>query len=111
MKTKKKEAYRHGEIALVKIDKLPEGLKPSNSKILMTGSHGNNHSFDKGLFYPKIEGDYIFGYLEAKSTTLLHMDHGHGEEEKIKKANLPDGIYELRKQHEHTPQGLQPVID
>jgi hypothetical protein len=106
-----KKAIRHGEIALVQIQKLPEGLIKSDSKVLMTGSHGNSHSFDKGTLYPRIEGEYVFGYLEANSTTLLHSEHGEKSGDKIKKAKISDGFYQLRKQHEHTPSGLLPVID
>lgn len=105
-----KKAYRHGEVALIKISKLPNDLTPSDSKVLMTGSHGNSHSFDNGVLYPSKNGNYVFGYLEAKNTNLLHSEHGEGKEP-IKKAKIEDGFYELRKQHEHTPQGLIPVID
>jgi len=69
MKTK---AYRHGEIALVKVSEMPKNLKASESKIFMTGSHGNNHSFDNGKFYPVQDGT-TFGYLKAKDTSLLHL--------------------------------------
>lgn len=70
----KKQAYRHGEILLLKIDKLPEGLKESKSKIIMTGSHGNNHEIDNGKLYFKQNG-FTFGYLVAKNTNLLHLKY------------------------------------
>jgi hypothetical protein len=103
----KKQAYRHGEICLVKIDKLPKGLTLSKGKVLMVGSHNNSHTIDKGKIYLKKDGDYIFGYLVAKDTTLLHAEHG----DKKGRAKIKDGIYELRKQNEYTPQGLIPVKD
>lgn len=106
-----KKAYRHGEIALVKIDKLPKGIEKSDSKVLMSGSHGNSHTIDNGIFYPKTDDQYIFGYLEAKNTNLLHSEHGNSKKGLLKSAKIEDGFYELRKQHEHTPQGLSPVID
>jgi hypothetical protein len=102
-----KQAYRHGEIALVKVDKLPEGLKLSKSKTIMTGSHGNNHDIDKGELYFTNEGVYIFGYLVAKDTNLLHPEH----KDKTGGAKIEDGIYQLIKQQEYTPSGLIPVID
>ena len=54
---------------------------------------------------------HVFGYFMAKNTTLLHADHGEKTKASLKKARLPNGIYELRKQTEHTPQGLVPVRD
>jgi hypothetical protein len=105
-----KKAYRHGEIALIAIDKLPDNLKPSESKILMEGSHGNNHSFDSGVFYPHKDGIYIFGYLKAENTNLLHTEHGEGKKQ-LKTAKIPDGFYELRKQNEVVNNELKQVID
>ena len=107
---KKKQAYRHGEILLVKIDKIPKSLKENTSKIIMQGSHGNSHSIDTGKLYFKKEGNYVFGYLVAKNTNLLHVEHGVGSGS-LKKAKIEDGIYQLIKQQEYTPDGLIPIID
>lgn len=101
-----KKAYRHGEVLLLKIDKLPEDLKPSKEKVFMIGSHGNNHSIDKGILYFKTDGT-TFGYLEAKDTSLVHPEHSP----KSGKAKIEDGFYQLIKQQEYTPEGLIPVID
>jgi len=107
MNETKKQAYRHGEIVLLKVDKLPKGLELSKSKIIMKGSHGNNHEIDNGKLYFKKENDYVFGYLVAKNTNLLHPEH----KDKSGKAKIKDGIYQLIKQQEYTPNGLIPVID
>lgn len=104
---KKQQAYRHGEILLLKINKLPKGLTVSKTNIIMTGSHGNNHSIDTGKIYFKKEGDFVFGYLVAKNTNLLHPEH----KEKSGKCPIKDGVYQLIKQNEFTPNGLIPVID
>ena len=106
----KKQLIRHGEIALIKINDLPKDLTASESKILMKGSHGNDHSFDNGIFYPKVIDTYIFGYLEAKNTTLFHSEHGEGKG-KLKTVKLLDGFYELRKQNEFINNELQQIID
>lgn len=101
------KAFRHGEILFKLIDKLPKGLKETKSNVFATGSHGNSHTFDNGKLYLKQDGDYIFGYFVAKDTNLFHPEHSA----KIGDAKLPDGIYELRKQNEHTPEGLVQVFD
>ncbi len=104
MKTK---CYRHGEILLKKISKLPKGLKVSDSKCIMQGSHSNSHTINNGKLYFVKEGTYVFGYLVAKDTSLLHPEHSP----KVGQAKLPNGIYQLLKQQEYTPNGLVPVID
>lgn len=101
------KAYRHGEVLLVKIEKLPEGLTASKEKVFMVGSHGNNHSIDNGTIYFKKDGDFVFGYLKAKNTNLIHPEH----KDKSGKASIEDGFYKLIKQQEFTPEGLVPVID
>ncbi len=92
---------------MVKVESLPKGLKVSKSKVIMTGSHGNNHTITTGKLYFKNESEFVFGYLVAKSTTLLHPEHG----DKNGRAKIEDGVYRLIKQNEFTPQGLIPVVD
>lgn len=103
----KNKIYRHGEIGFLEIDKLPEGLTESKTSTFATGSHGNDHTFKGGKLYllEKMEGQTI-GYLEAKNTSLYHPEHSPNGE-----AKLPDGVYELKKQVEFTPEGLVPIID
>lgn len=102
--------YRHGDIALVPIEKLPEGLTKSKSKIIIKSSGGNPHSIDKGEIYFKDVNQFVFGYLVAKNTTLLHPEHGIGEGE-LRKAVIEDGVYEIRRQQEGRHEGMTPVID
>ncbi len=106
---------------------MPEGLtRVSKRKILHAGSHGNEHSFNNGVFYPQKSSDNILGYFVAKNTTLLHPEHGfvvksstllHPERglvvknKKLREAKIADGIYELRSQVEITHQGMREVID
>ena len=102
-----KKYYRHGEICFLEVDKLPKGLKETKSNVLAQGSHGNSHTFDKGKLYLTQEDNFVFGYFIAKDTNLLHPEHSPN----IGDAELPDGVYKLIKQQEHTPEGLVPVID
>jgi hypothetical protein len=104
--------YRHGDLALIGVADMPKGLKASTSKILMTGSGGNNHVFDNGKFYPRTDG-LVVGYLKATTRTRLwHPDHGKAVEgSKLRQARIAAGIYECRRQQEDTHEGMKPVID
>lgn len=104
--TMKQKAYRHGEIMLLKINKLPKGLKQTETNIFMTGSHGNNHSFDNAKLYFVNEDNGVFGYINAKDTKLFHPEHGNKNGEPIE-----NGYYKLIKQVEYTPDGLVPIVD
>jgi len=103
-----KKAYRHGDMALEIVDKIPIGLKEKKTSILMEGSHGNNHTFKNGKFFPKLEGEFIFGYFQAKENCiLLHPEHG----DKKGQAKIEKGFYRLRKQHEKLADELKEVQD
>ncbi len=102
--------YRHGDLTLFGIDKLPEGLKLSKTKVLIKSSGGNAHSINKGSVYFKDVDEYVFGYLVAKDTTLFHKEHGDGKGE-LRKAKIEDGIYELRRQNEKTHESMRKVED
>jgi hypothetical protein len=105
------EGVRHGDLALIKVEKLPEGLTASASKTLMQGSHGNNHEVKNGVVYMKDVDQFVFGYLQAQEgCTLLHPDHGAGDGA-IKTSELPEGTYELRRQFEHKHESMTQVID
>ena len=108
--TKQQKAYRHGEIAFIKCDKLPEDLEKVDIKTLSIGSHNNPHTYDNGSLYLKNEDIFVFGYFEAKNTKLYHIKHGKGKG-KLKIAKLPDGIYQLRRQVEIVNSEMKPVID
>ncbi len=99
----KKHAIRHGDLALIKISKLPEDLVETKTNLLMAGSHGHNHTVNQGKIYLKKVNDFVFGYLVAKDSTIQHEEHGNHK--------IPDGVYELRGQQEVTHQGLKQVID
>jgi hypothetical protein len=100
-------------MALIGIKELPKDLTASETKVLMSGSHGNDHAFDKGTFYPKQSGSNIIGYFVAEAgCTLSHPDHGNADgTAALRVANIPDGIYEVRRQNEETHDAFRPVVD
>lgn len=105
--------YRHGDLALIGIEQLPEGLTASDSTVIMKGSGGNDHSFQKGIFYPKEKGQVI-GYFEAKAgCVLLHPEHGKEviKGQALRQFSLPVGIYECRRQVADTHTGMRLVVD
>jgi hypothetical protein len=104
---------RHGDLALIGVEKLPEGLKETKTKILIRGSNNNPHSINQGKVYlydkPR---DFVIGYLVAEETKLLHCEHGIScGKGKIREVKIPDGVYELHCQKEFTHEGMRRVAD
>jgi hypothetical protein len=110
--SKELKAYRHGDLALIEVKKLPEGMEKLDSKVLMTGSHGHDHVFDVGEFYPCINGIVIGYFVATENTKLYHPDHGKVVKGKtLREVVITAGVYELRKQQEDTNEGMRPVED
>lgn len=104
--------YRHGDLGLISIDKLPEGLTASKSKVLMTGSGGNDHIFTEGIFYPHGDGQTVGYFVAVEGAKLLHPDHGEAiKGQKLREATIKSGIYKAVKQIEDTHTGMKPVVD
>ena len=105
--------YRHGDLALIGIKELPKGLTETKTKILMTGSNNNPHTFDNGKVYLKKVNVFIFGYFVADNNTkLYHKEHGcKVPANTLLTAKIKKGVYELRGQIENTNEGMKPVID
>lgn len=111
--TNKVKGIRHGDLAMILVDKLPEGLKAVKTDTLIeAGSGGNPHKFVGGTFYKSDkQDDFVIGYLKASKTKLYHAEHGVKKTGSLKECSIPDGIYEIRKQNEITNAGMKPVVD
>lgn len=102
---------RHGDLGLIGIEKMPEGLKETKTKVLLEGK-SNKHIFDNGKFYEKKESNFVIGYFEATDKThLFHAEHGESNGDKLKKTKIPKGAYQLRVQVEDTHEGMKQVVD
>ena len=99
------KVFRHGDLLLVKIAKLPTKLKQTTTKVILSGSHGHEHTFDNGKLYLSKVNEYTFGYFVAKDTKLFHSEHSKNG------IAIPNGFYELRKPLEFINENLRPVID
>lgn len=109
-----KKSIRHGDLGLFIINELPKGLKASDSKVLLKGSHNNEHYVDElGTFYPCEKDNFVIGYLRAKKgCKLFHVEHGKEvSKNKPKEVILQAGIYELRRQHEIRHSSMEAVAD
>jgi len=103
-------SYRHGDLVLVEVEKLPKDLEPTNTDVILEGKT-NTHRIVKGKIYFKEVDMFVFGYLEAfQGAYLTHPEHGEGKS-KVLKAPIEPGFYELRRQQEETHEGMKQVED
>lgn len=93
---------RQGDLLVIRIDKLPEGLTPFGSLVLAEGeATGHKHRLDRGEVFAGREGRLYFS--TDATATLSHEEHAA--------LSFPPGVYEVRRQREYTPQRVIPVSD
>jgi hypothetical protein len=107
-----------GDLMLRRIDKLPAGVKKLNAEkgmfVVAHSETGHNHVVDSA---PNVKwygtDDPMVSYLEVieatdETETLLRHLRGHDTHKTIV---IPPGVFEIRRQREHTPEGWRQVAD
>ncbi len=102
--------YRHGDLALLQVNKMPKLKESKTNVLLQEGSGGHPHTFKGGKFYPDLK-DLSLGFLVAEKTKLYHPEHGDKKVGSLMEASIKDGIYQVIRQVEDTHEGLKPVVD
>jgi hypothetical protein len=117
MKTFEKMAAQ-GDLLLRKIKCLPNGVKPLNAEngvfVVAHSETGHNHVIDASQNVRWFAGEntevtylQVIEALDATETILRHL-RGHDTHAPIV---IPPGVFELRRQREHTPEGWRRVED
>ena len=106
----KLKCFRSGEILFIKTNEIPKEAKEKNTDTLLVGSGSDPHTFKGGTFY-ELNNGIIFGYFEAENSKLYHCEHGDKKVGGLLEAELPDGIYELRKGQEFVNGELRQIVD
>jgi len=100
-----------GDLALIRVDALPdEDLKVNETGVVAHSETGHNHTLDDtavATLY-EVESDPLAAYIKADGPVNLVHHRSFDPHETI---NLDDGIYKVRRQREHTPEGLRRVAD
>lgn len=93
---------RQGDIAAIKIDKLPKGLKKKKDNVLVhSDSTMHDHTLVKGIVYKNKEGK-LFADVPSKTQIVHTADHNP--------VDLPKGVYEIRRQVQHSYGDLVQVV-
>ncbi|MBD1855367.1 hypothetical protein Q2T42_29210 [Leptolyngbya boryana CZ1] len=97
--------YRHGDVLLRQIDRLPNNVRKRESVTLAEGEvTGHRHRIQQVQAVQLWEqGENLFLEVKAFSATLVHEEH-HAIE-------LPQGLYRVWKQREYRPGHYVEVSD
>lgn len=103
------DQYRHGDLLLVRVDKVPRGAKKTNNRILAMGEATNHaHRLDGGRVCvyenPNFGSQPPTTYVEiVDPATLVHVDLTTEEKADHNPIDLPIGIYMVVRQEESDP--------
>ena len=93
--------YRQGDLLLKQINKLPKGLKISNTLVLVhSDTTQHNHQLKSGQVFQD-DKDLMFLKL-LKDTDLIHEEH--------KTINLPKGFYEVIRQRQYLDKDMIALV-
>ena len=97
--------YRHGDVLLVPVKKIPENAMRRPSTVLARGeATGHSHRIQDPQSVDLFDADGI-GYLHvrAQSATLIHDEHDP--------ITLPQGFYKFWMQREYSPKEIRRIVD
>jgi hypothetical protein len=109
-----------GDVLIIKRDKLPRKLKPvatSGGRVVVTHSEtGHDHVMvldrPKGKARPSVEmyatENPLIAWIKVNRPTALEHLRPHDTHEPIM---FGEGVYEIRRQREYTPEGFRRVAD
>lgn len=108
MKTFKLQAAQ-GDLMIRKVNKIPENLKQINKQEEYVVAHsetGHHHVLLGNVAL--MEKDEFIKFVEVKEEARLEHRRSFDTHETI---IIAPGLYELRRQREHTPEGFRMVMD
>ena len=97
--------WRHGDVLIAPIDKIPTGSERQQNLILAHGEvTGHTHRIaERQAAHLYKLGAILFLHIFAEQATLIHEEHAP--------IVLPVGTYRVWQQREYTPQRIRQVID
>lgn len=99
---KTKYIARQGDVLAIQIEKLPKGLKKKGTNVLVhSDSTMHDHILQKGTVYVDKEGK-MYADVPSKTQIVHTADHDP--------IDIPKGIYEIRRQIQHTMGDMTAVV-
>jgi len=99
---------RQGDVFLRKIDEVPEGAEectPKNDRLILAEGEATGHHHSVAAAQARLlrYKEQMYLVVAAKMLQLIHQEHSPLE--------IPEGIYEVIRQREYTPQEVRRVAD
>lgn len=97
-----KEGYFHGDVVLIKIDEVPEGVVVPDGIMARGEATGHHHRMLEGAVVLKGFDDKIYVKVTARAARIVHQEHGDDiGHPTYRFKDLPRGNYEVRIKREY----------
>ena len=100
-----KKGYRQGDVRLVAIEGLPEGLKVKDN-VIAHSETGHHHIVENAIVYTDASGQQ-YVQVQKENAMLMHQKAQEAHEQ----IQIPKGIYKVVHQREFSPQAERRVMD
>jgi hypothetical protein len=97
--------YRHGDVLLRPVDRLPPQVQPRSGAILAHGElTGHSHRIQQTEAVQLwVQGNNLFLEVKQPKVTLIHEEH--------RSIDLSQGFYQVWRQREYHPEAYVEVAD
>lgn len=105
MQTAKLKKYRHGDVIIVEVDRMPKGKGEELKHTTLAEGEvtGHSHRISEGVAKLTKFDDRMYLRVQSDIAKLVHEEH-HA-------LSLPQGEYEIKIQREYSPEGWRYVAD
>jgi hypothetical protein len=99
-----------GDLMLVRVAELPEGLKSQDTDIIGHSETGHNHLAVGAKVFAMPDGMTLYAQAIGESIDIVHK-RSYDTHEQIKLLTKPGDVFKVRRQREHSPSGWVRVED
>lgn len=99
-----------GDIALCRVDKLPDGAVLQKDQIVAHSETGHHHVAEGAKVFHVPDGETLYMQAIGKTVDLVHK-RDYDTHETIRLEGKPGQIWKIRRQREYTPEGWRRVED
>lgn len=105
-----KKSGAQGDVIFIRVDKLPDGVKESDSNIVAHSETGHHHTAEGAVLYEYTDPLVCYLQMEGESVDVVHRREWDTHDT-LRLVGEPGAVWEVHRQREMGPDGWQRVQD
>lgn len=99
-----------GDIALTRVEALPEDAKPQKGSVVAHSETQHHHVAERARVFTVPDGETLYLKALGKSVDVVHK-RDYDTHETLRLETEPGDVFKIRRQREYTPAGWRRVED